>query len=184
MDRAHRLGKSVIRSAVDVLEELLAPRLKIIFCGTAAGTASAKAQSYYAHHQNKFWKILFETRLTPVKLESRQFRGLMNFRIGLTDLLKHHAGMDHELPLRQMRDAARTRLRLSVEKYQPEFLAFTSIKAGTEFLGGTRQCGEQIEKIADTKIWIVPSTSGAANGHWKPAVWHQFADAVRESQTV
>ncbi|HEY0234530.1 MAG TPA: mismatch-specific DNA-glycosylase [Afipia sp.] len=169
------------QTAVDILEELLAPNLKIVFCGTAAGTASAKAKSYYAHHQNKFWKILFDAKLTPVKLESHQFRNLANYRIGLTDLLKHHSGMDHQLPLRQLRDAARARLRPTIEKYRPTFLAFTSITAGKEFLGGRRKYGEQIEKIAETKIWILPSTSGAANGHWKPEVWHQFTNAVRAS---
>jgi TDG/mug DNA glycosylase family protein len=184
MDRADCVGQSVTGVATHVLEELLAPHMKVVFCGTAAGTASAKALSYYAHHQNKFWKILFDTKLTPVKLEPHQFRDLVNYRIGLTDFLKHHSGMDNELPFRQMRDTARTRLRLAMEKYRPVFLAFTSIKAGTEFLGGMRQCGEQIEKIVDTKIWILPSTSGAANGHWRPEIWRQFADEVIESQTV
>ncbi len=180
MDRADCMGESVTQSTNCVLDELLAPHLKIVFCGTAAGTASAKAQSYYAHHQNKFWKILFDTDLTPVKLESHQYRNLINYRIGLTDFLKFHSGMDHELPFRQMRDKARMRLRLAMEKYQPACLAFTSIKAGTEFLGGMRRCGKQVEKIADTKIWILPSTSGAASGHWRPEIWHQFAKAMIE----
>lgn len=178
MDRAHRLGESVKRSATDVLEELLAPNLTVVFCGTAAGRASAKAKSYYAHPQNKFWKILHDSGLTPAKIEPSQFRNLTNYGIGLTDLLKRHVGMDHELPLRELRDAARARLQQSMQTYQPAFLAFTSIKAGTEFLGGIRRYGEQVETIASTRIWILPSTSGAANGHWKPEIWHRFASAA------
>ena len=55
--------------------------------GTAAGTTSAAERAYYAHRQNKFWKILHETRLTPELLRPHQFRSLLQHRIGLTDLV-------------------------------------------------------------------------------------------------
>ena len=64
-------------------------------------------------------------------------------------------------------------------RYQPRFLAFTSKTAGQRFLGGKRGYGEQIERIAATRIWILPSTSGAANGSWQPEIWHRFAETVR-----
>jgi TDG/mug DNA glycosylase family protein len=64
-------------------------------------------------------------------------------------------------------------------RYSPAFLAFTSKAAGQNFLGGKRDYGEQPETLADTRIWILPSTSGAANGSWRPEVWHAFADRVR-----
>ncbi len=60
-----------------------------------------------------------------------------------------------------------------------DFDAGTSLRAGREYLGGVRGFGEQQETIAQTKIWILPSTSGAANGSWRPEVWHAFAKAVQ-----
>ena len=163
----------------DVLDDLLGPSLQIVFCGTAASTASAKAGAYYAHPQNKFWKILHDTKLTPDLLRPQQYRDLVNHRIGLTDLVKTHFGMDHQLPRSQLGEIARTRLRASILACQPRFLAFTSKTAGQQFLGGQRDYGEQIELIGDTRIWILPSTSGAANGSWRPEVWHRFAEVVR-----
>jgi double-stranded uracil-DNA glycosylase len=71
------------------------------------------------------------------------------------------------------------RLRATIAECRPKFLAFTSKAAGQNFLGGKRDYGEQIEEIVDTKIWILPSTSGAANGSWRPEIWHRFADRVR-----
>lgn len=68
---------------------------------------------------------------------------------------------------------------MSIEQYRPKFLAFTSKAAGQNFLGGKRDYGEQAEMIADTRIWILPSTSGAANGSWRPEIWHRFAEQVR-----
>ena len=165
----------------DVLRDLLGDSLDVVLCGTAAGTASAAAGAYYAHKQNKFWKTLYATNLTSRLLEPHQYRDLLNYRIGLTDLVKTHAGMDHQIPLSRLGEVSRTRLRASILACRPRFLAFTSKTAGQRFLGDKRDYGEQIELIGDTRIWILPSTSGAANGAWRPEIWHRFADRVRGS---
>jgi TDG/mug DNA glycosylase family protein len=163
----------------DVLHDLLGESLQIVFCGTAVGTASALAGAYYAHRQNKFWRILHATGLTPELLRPQQYRDLLTYRIGLTDFVKTHSGMDHQIPISVLRESARIRLRKSIESHRPKFLAFTSKAAGQNFLGGKRDYGEQIESIGNTRIWILPSTSGAANGSWRPEIWHRFADRVR-----
>jgi double-stranded uracil-DNA glycosylase len=165
--------------APDVLQDLLQDRLHIVLCGTAVGTASAVAGAYYAHKQNKFWKILYETGLIPEPMQPQQYRELLKHRIGLTDFVKTHFGMDHQIPISQLTEISRARLSASIAKFRPGFLAFTSKTAGQRFLGGKRDYGEQIERIAETRIWILPSTSGAANGSWRPEIWHQFADRVR-----
>jgi double-stranded uracil-DNA glycosylase len=166
----------------DVLHDVLEPSLQVVLCGTAASTVSAKASAYYANPQNKFWRILHETGLTPERLQPHQFRDLLQHRIGLTDLVKTHSGMDHQVRSGFGADA-RARLRASIIKYAPTFLAFTSKTAGENFLGGKRAYGEQSEMLAATRIWILPSTSGAANGSWRPEVWHAFADRVRAAST-
>lgn len=174
------MGEPVKPSDVpDILQDVLEDSLDIVLCGMAAGTASAMAKAYYAHKQNKFWTILHETGLTPALLRPHQYRDLLRHRIGLTDLVKTHSGMDHQIPLSKLRLDARSRLHNSIALYRPKFLAFTSKAAGQGFLGGKRAYGEQTERIAGTRIWILPSTSGAANGSWRPEVWHAFADEVR-----
>jgi double-stranded uracil-DNA glycosylase len=97
-------------------------------------------------------------------LQPQQYRELLLHRIGLTDFVKTHSGMDHEIPLSKLTEESRTRLFASMVKHQPTFLAFTSKTAGQRFLGGQRDYGEQAERIAGTRVWILPSTSGAANG--------------------
>jgi TDG/mug DNA glycosylase family protein len=180
MDRADRVGEPVrLPDLPDVLHDVLRESLQVVLCGMAAGTVSAKAGAYYAHKQNKFWKILYETGLTPNLLQPHQYRDLLQHGIGLTDLVKTHSGMDHELPLSELRLGARARLCHSISLFRPGFLAFTSKAAGQGFLGGKRDYGEQAERIADTRIWILPSTSGAAQGSWRPEIWHAFADQVR-----
>jgi TDG/mug DNA glycosylase family protein len=160
------------------LPDVLQASLRVVLCGTAVGTASAKAGAYYAHRQNKFWTILHETGLTPDLLSPQQYRELLRHGIGLTDFVKTHSGMDHQIPLSKLAGGSRARLRASMLKFRPAFLAFTSKTGGRKFLGGQRDYGEQAERIDDTRIWILPSTSGAANGSWRPEVWHRFADEV------
>jgi TDG/mug DNA glycosylase family protein len=46
---------------VAVLEDLLAPGLSIVFCGTGAGRRSAELKAYYAGRGNRFWPTLFES---------------------------------------------------------------------------------------------------------------------------
>ena len=162
----------------DVLQDLLQEQLRVVLCGTAASTVSAAAGAYYANKQNKFWKILYETKLISEPLQPHQYRELLRHGIGLTDLVKTHFGMDHQIPLSRL-DDPRTRLNASIAAFRPRFLAFTSKTAGQKFFGGNRDYGEQSERIGDTRIWILPSTSGAANGSWRPEIWHRFADEVR-----
>jgi TDG/mug DNA glycosylase family protein len=166
-------------TAPDVLPDVLRPSLRVVLCGTAVGTASAKAGAYYAHKQNKFWHILHETGLTPELLSPPQYRELLHYGIGLTDFVKTHSGMDHQIPLTKLAEDSRARLRASMLKFRPAFLAFTSKAGGQHFLAGSREYGEQAERIGETRIWILPSTSGAANGSWRPEVWQEFADEVR-----
>jgi TDG/mug DNA glycosylase family protein len=167
------------KATPDVLQDVLQDSLRVVLCGTAVGTASAKAGAYYAHKQNKFWRILHETGLTPELLRPQQYRELLRYGIGLTDFVKTHFGMDHQIPLSELAEVSRARLRATVTKFRPAYLAFTSKTGGQRFLGGQRAYGEQLERIGDTRIWILPSTSGAANGSWRPEIWRRFADEVR-----
>jgi TDG/mug DNA glycosylase family protein len=51
-----------------VLPDYLAPNLRLVICGTAAGKASAARGHYYAGLGNRFWEYLQVSGLTPVRL--------------------------------------------------------------------------------------------------------------------
>ena len=121
---------------------------------------------------------MHQTRLTPDPLQPHQYRDLLRHGIGLTDLMKAGAGMDRAT-LPKLTAADRARLSQAIARFRPQFLAFTSKTAGQKFFDGARPYGEQPELIGDSRVWILPSTSGAANGSWRPEIWHRFADEVR-----
>jgi len=65
-----------------ILPDLLSPGLRVVSCGTAAGTASATARAYYAGPGNRFWSILHDTGLTPRRLAPHDFRCLPEWGSG------------------------------------------------------------------------------------------------------
>jgi TDG/mug DNA glycosylase family protein len=161
-----------------ILPDLLRPGLKIVFCGTAAGTTSARRGEYYAHPQNRFWATLHAIGLTPERLKPTQFPLLLDCGVGLTDLAKHAFGMDRELPPGSLGEAARAGLLERILKHQPAILAFTSLTAGRRYLRRPAGFGEQSETIGATRLWLLPSPSPAANWNWRAHErwWRELAE--------
>jgi TDG/mug DNA glycosylase family protein len=117
-----------------ILPDVLAPGLRVVFCGTAAGTESARQQAYYAHPQNRFWRALHEAGLTPRRLAPAEYPLMPGFGLGLTDIAKDVSGMDRELPPGALGRDPCKRLRAKIEAHAPQVLAFTSLTAGRRFL--------------------------------------------------
>ena len=113
-----------------VLPDLLVPGLDVVFCGTAAGRRSAQLGQYYAHPQNKFWRTLHATGLTPRLFAPHEYRSLLDLGIGATDTAKHASGMDHQLPKGALGGAALDDLRARIANAKPGILAFTSLAGG------------------------------------------------------
>ena len=160
-----------------ILPDILSPDLRIVFCGSAAGAASARASAYYAGPGNKFWPILHRVGLTPRLLEPKNFKELPDFGIGLTDLAKHASGSDASLP-RGADDPAGLYDR--IHRYRPAILAFNGKRSGQVFLkhhdaARTVDYGPQRWKLGKTTIFVLPSTSGAANGFWDEGPWYALA---------
>ncbi len=156
----------------DKLEDLLRKNQKVVFCGTAAGTVSAQKKQYYAGPGNKFWKTLSEIGLTDKLLLPSEFENLPKFNIGLTDLEKMQSGMDNQI---EFKKKSREELAERIEKFNPKILCFNGKRAAQEYLGHKVDYGLQIETIGITKLFVAPSTSGAANRFWDIKVWRKLA---------
>lgn len=161
-----------------VLPDLLQPGLNLVFCGTAPGTVSAQRRQYYAHPQNKFWKTMHNIGLTPRQLDPTEYRLLIGFGIGLTDIAKNASGMDSELPPGSLGREAALALRERIEANYPSILAFTSLTGGRRVMGPKAVFGKFPEKIAQTEVWILPSPSPAAHWNWDERVWQQLGRRV------
>jgi TDG/mug DNA glycosylase family protein len=163
-----------------VLRDVLAPGLALVVCGSAAGHRSAALGWYYAGPGNKFWRTLAETGLTPARLEPKDCRRLPRFGIGLTDVAKGQAGADHEIDFARSDPAA---LRAKIERCAPAILCFNGKRAAQVFLGRRRVTyGFQPERLGATRIYVAPSTSGAASGAWDVSHWRRLARSVERKR--
>ena len=159
------------------LPDLIRPNLRVVFCGTAAGDRSAQIGAYYAGRGNSFWETLLLTGLTPRLLEPVEFSELLDFGIGLTDLVKKKSGMDHVL---EDGDFDIEGLKDKLKAFKPRILAFTSKNGGKQFLGKRKVDYGPQGQVGQTELWVLPSTSGAARRHWDIGWWEKLALAASE----
>jgi TDG/mug DNA glycosylase family protein len=159
----------------DVLPDLLRPGLSVVFCGTAAGSASARAGAYYAGPGNAFWATLHATGLTPVQLAPAEYERLPEFGIGLTDICKVLHGSDEEVGMAEFDVSG---LQARVAAAEPDNLAFNGKNAARAALERTVAYGLQEERIGGAAVWVLPSTSGAARRFWSIEPWQGLAGAL------
>lgn len=165
-----------------MLDDLLAPKLRLVICGSAAGVRSAERQEYYAGQGNQFWPTLAAVGLTPRQLSPGEYRQLLDHGIGLTDMVKGQAGGD--LRVRYEKDAGEV-VREKIGRYSPRILCFNGKRAAKEFLGrDTVSYGRQQDRIGSTILFVAPSTSGAARGYWSIEPWQEVARLAAASQAA
>jgi double-stranded uracil-DNA glycosylase len=159
-----------------LVPDLLAPGLDLVFCGTALGPASFKARAYYANPGNSFWPTLHAVGLTPERFAPQRYPELLAWGIGLTDLNKTEVGSDHELTPAAM-DAAS--LHAKIAKYRPAAIAFTSKNAASLALGiKVPAYGRQVEPLEGAVAFVLASPSGRARSFWTIEPWREVAAFV------
>ncbi|MBR1166169.1 mismatch-specific DNA-glycosylase [Bradyrhizobium liaoningense] len=157
------------------LPDLLRPNLRLVFVGTAASTRSAELGHYYAHPGNRFWRAIHEAGITPRRYQPGEFASLIELGIGFTDLCKTGAGMDHQIAAETIDVSG---FRAKMEKYRPRTIAFTSKKAASLFYGRPSAAialGRHKRDESLPEIFVLPSPSGAASGHWTIEPWRELA---------
>jgi TDG/mug DNA glycosylase family protein len=161
-----------VRKRPAIVPDVLAPGLRLVFCGTAPSKASAAARAYYAKPGNRFWPALHAAGFTPRRFQPAEYAKLAELGIGLTDLCKGHSGNDDELPGCAL-DAQS--LRGKIARFRPAVVAFTSKNAAKAFLGRDADYGWQPEQECGTRFFVLPSPSGQAARYWDLAPWRALA---------
>ena len=159
-------------NAPHLVPDLLAPNLRLVFCGTAPSAISAREKAYYANPGNQFWKTLHRTGITPRLFHPSEYPELLKLGIGLTDLCKTVSGNDDQLPPEALeREAVAQKIRT----YQPQIVAFTSKHGASIYFDKKVEYGLQQETLGRTRYFVLCSTSGRARGFWREEVWMELA---------
>lgn len=150
------------------LPDYLQPNLNVVFVGFNPGTRSAKVGHYYAGPGNLFWPLLYETGLIPTPLSYRDDAHLVEYGIGLTDLVKRSTPSSADLSAAEARAGACV-LERKLLQYAPGVVCFNG-KGVYGWYRRQRQVvlGAQDDAIGTSQVFVVPSTS-ARNGRMSRA---------------
>lgn len=176
-------GRSLSDPSPDqILPDLLAPGLKAVFCGSAAGAVSARKGAYYAGPGNRFWPTLYSIRMTPRLFAPEEFALLPTLGLGFTDMAKHVSGSDASLPKSADDPQA---VADKITRYTPGVLAFVGKRSAQVFFrhhfGKAKiDYGIQKEVVGSTALFVLPSTSGLAVRYWDEAPWHALAALIKK----
>ena len=145
------------------LPDYLEPNLHLVFVGFNPGTRSAQVGHYYAGPGNLFWPLLYETGLIASPLTYRDDARVLEYGIGLTDLVKRSTPSSADLSTAEARAGACV-LERKLLHYAPRVVCFNG-KGVYGWYRRQRQValGVQDDTIGMSRVFVAPSTS-ARNG--------------------
>ncbi len=162
------------------IPDVLGPGLVVLFVGINPGLYSAAVGHHFARPGNRFWPALREAGFTPRLLRPEEDAELLTWGLGITNLVARATTAASELSADELR-AGRVTLEQKVARYAPRWTAFVGIGAyATAFEQRKVALGLQEGSIGESRIWVLPNTSGL-NAHFTPA---RFAELFRELRAV
>ena len=147
------------------LRDYLRPGLDVVFVGANPGEISARQDHYYANPRNPFWTLLHKAGFVPEGLGAQDDKRVLEFGIGLTDLVKRPTSGIRDLSRAEMKAGA-MRLEKKLQLCRPLVVCFNGVAVYTGFTGEKCEPGLQRgARLAGARVFVVPSTS-PQNTHW------------------
>jgi double-stranded uracil-DNA glycosylase len=146
--------------APSAVPDVLAPDLRVVFCGINPGFVSAAAGVHFANPRNDFWRLLHDAGFTPRLLApDEQFEALL-YGVGLTNAAFRTTRGSGDLRRADFTGAAE-RLALLAEGLLPRWIAFVGKEAYRGTFRERPELGEQERALGETRLFVLPSTSPA-----------------------
>ena len=160
---------------------MLAPGLRVLFCGINPGRVSAAAGHHFANPRNDFWRLLHAAGFTPIQLEPSEQERLLEYGIGVTNAALRTTRGSGDLRRGDFAGAAE-RLEQLARGLRPAWLAFVGKEAYRGAFRERAQLGVQERRFGDTRLHVLPSTSPAnAAVSWRARLsWFEELAALSE----
>ncbi|NEP17500.1 MAG: G/U mismatch-specific DNA glycosylase [Leptolyngbya sp. SIO4C1] len=147
------------------MPDVIAPNLKILFCGINPSLYSAAVGHHFARPGNRFWKALHGAGFTPRLFSPAEDGELPQLGYGITNVAPRATARADELSKAELR-AGYQLLRDKLQTYRPDCLAILGISAyRVAFQQPKAKIGPQAD-WQDTRIWALPNPSGL-NAHYQ-----------------
>ena len=156
----------LLAAASRTVPDVIAPGLRVLFCGINPGLYSAQGGHHFAGPGNRFWPALHAAGFTERVLAPHEERLLLESGCGVTNVVPRTTATAAELSAEELAAGGR-RLEATVRRYAPRVLAVLGVGAyRTAFARPKAALGRQPETIGATILWVLPNPSGL-NAHYQ-----------------
>ena len=156
------------------LRDVIAPGLKVLFCGITPGLSSGATGHHFARPGNRFWPALHGAGFMPRLLPPAEQALLLRYGCGVTNLVNRTTATADELSPAEF-VTGRRRLIAKVRRYRPRTVAFLGVGAYCHAFGLRRAAlGLQAERLAGSRVWLLPNPSGLNASYQLPALVRLF----------
>jgi double-stranded uracil-DNA glycosylase len=150
--------------------------LHVLFCGINPSLISAERGHHFARPGNRFWKALHGSGFTPRLLSPDEDASVVEYGLGITNVVDRPTRGAAELSASEMRDGMRA-LAMLAERHEPRIVAVVGLTAWrVGFERPDAGLGLQPDTIGGRPAWVLPNPSGL-NAHYQlPDLIRLFAD--------
>ena len=146
------------KAEMRTLPDYLRNGMKLIIVGCNPGDRSARVGHYYAGRGNEFWPLLYDSGVIPELLDHHDDKRMIEFGIGLTDLVKRPTRGVEELKREEFAEG-RIVLAQKLEQYAPQVIAFNGLGTFENFAQRPCKPGLQKARLYGAQVFVLPSTS-------------------------
>lgn len=166
----------LLAAAGKTLPDVIAPNLRVLFCGINPGLYTAAMQQHFGRPGNRFWPVLHRAGFTPRLFHPSEQRDLLPLGYGITNLVARATATAAELTDDELVAGARA-LERKVRRTTPRVLAVVGVGAyRTAFHRPRAPLGLQSETIGDTALWALPNPSGLNANYQADALVRLFRE--------
>jgi TDG/mug DNA glycosylase family protein len=157
--------------------DILRPGLKLVIVGINPGVSSGKAGRHYAFRGNHFWPLMYQSGLIPVPLTYAEDDKVLDYDIGLTNLVDRTSPGQDDLTKDELRAGAEV-LKDKLRLYRPRVVCFNGMGIYQAFIGSNKRLaiGLQPEPWEGMLMYVVPSSSGRTAAYQRDAKLAYYKD--------
>src|SRR5205085_8963651 len=177
MVRIYKPTKEEVQAAAGkTVPDVIAPSLRVLFCGINPGLYTAAVGHHFARPGNRFWPALYQSGFTDRLLSPFEERELLESGIGISNVVPHATASASELTKDDYIDGGRA-LAAKVKRYRPRVVAILGVGAYRHaFAKPKAQIGEQRDRIHDARVWVLPNPSGLNANYQLPELVKIFRE--------
>ena len=163
------------------MPDVIAPNLRVLFCGINPGLYTAAIGHHFGRPGNRFWPTLHRAGFTPRLLSPYEEQELLPLGYGITNVVDRATAAADELTDAEMVEGGR-KLVAKIERYKPQVLAVVGVGAyRVAFDRKKAKVGRQDDHtIAGAEVWALPNPSGL-NAHYNLPQMAEVFRGLREA---